>query len=126
MDECIISVGIAPSKVRRIGSFVVIGGTASGYTDSIWCGSNLELAGLIKHAIGARVEKHRCTPDLEYQGTCVACFEKVVLSGTPRALLAENTNKLSRGGERFPQSCASPKHLASPPPPKNQGDLLAL
>ena len=37
MEDVSFSVGIAPSKARGIGSFIVVGGTAGGYTDNMWC-----------------------------------------------------------------------------------------
>jgi len=43
--------GIAPSKLRGIGSFVEIGGTAGGYTwqHAVWCNLELNLIGQARH-----------------------------------------------------------------------------
>ena len=56
--ECIISVGIAPSKLRGIGWLLVIGGTAG---HAVWRNQELNLIGQARY--WRAVEKHRPTSD---------------------------------------------------------------
>ena len=96
MENVSFHVGIAPSKLRGIGSLVVRGGTAGWVQNMpVWCNLELNLIGQARH--WRAVEKHRPTSD---QPRHVQLFF-VALALWEQTLLGINTISYRAGKELF-------------------------